>query len=242
MAYRLLLRSVSFLLLAGLAACGADESRRAIQEETASFDSYSPAPRPLFEREEEDEDLPTVVFLGDSLTAGLGLPEDEAYPAVLEELLAREGTDVRVVNAGVSGDTSAGGLARLSWVLRQEPDVLVVELGPNDGLRGIDLSSTEANLRSIIGEAREAGAEVLLAGLKLPPNYGPDYAGQFEEMYARIAEEMEVPMVPFLLEGVGGEPELNLPDGLHPNTEGHRIVADNVLPHLKPLLDPEEEG
>ncbi len=177
-----------------------------------------------------------VVFLGDSLTAGYGLGEEQAYPALLGEMLAAEGAPVRVVNAGVSGDTSAGGLSRLDWILRQKPDAVVVELGPNDGLRGLPLEMTEKNLREIVTRCRAAGARVLLVGMQIPPNYGPDYAGAFRDLYPRLAEELGVPLVPFLLAGVGGEPDLNLPDGLHPNAEGHRIVARNVLPYLREVL------
>jgi acyl-CoA thioesterase-1 len=185
---------------------------------------------------------PLVVFLGDSLTAGYGLPEADAYPALIEAALAAEGRPVRVVNAGVSGDTSAGGLARLDWVLRLEPDVVVVELGPNDGLRGLPLEATEANLRRIVERSRAAGARVLLAGMLIPPNYGPDYAGRFAAIYPRLAAELDVPLVPFLLEGVGGELDLNLADGIHPNAAGHRRLADNVMPHLRPLVVGAEAG
>lgn len=195
------------------------------------------------EAHEGDDDRLTVLFLGDSLTAGLGLAEDEAYPAVVGELLEERGLEVRVVNAGLSGDTTAGGLERLDWVLRRRPDVVVLELGPNDGLRGLPLDDTEANLRRLVEGARESGARVLLAGLQIPPNYGPDYARRFQEMYPRIAEEMDVPLIPFLLEGVGGEPDYNLPDGIHPNARGQRMLAENVVPHLVAMLGEEgEEG
>ena len=179
---------------------------------------------------------PVVVFLGDSLTAGLGLPEDRTYPALLEGRLARENTPVRVVNAGVSGDTTAGGLTRLAWLLRQKPSVVVVGLGANDALRGLPLEMTERNLREIIGQARASGAAVLLLGMRIPPNYGDAYAGAFDKLYSRIARELAVPLVPFLLEGVGGHPELNLADGLHPSERGHEIVATNVYPFLAALL------
>jgi acyl-CoA thioesterase I len=179
---------------------------------------------------------PRVVFLGDSLTAGYGLAEEQAFPARLGELLAVEGRPIDVVNAGVSGDTSAGGVARLDWILRQKPDVVVVELGPNDGLRGLPLGMTEANLRTLVEGSRAAGARVLLVGMQLPPNYGPEYAGAFRALYPRLARELDVPLVPFLLASVGGEPGLNLGDGLHPNVEGQRIVARNVLPYLRDLL------
>lgn len=181
-------------------------------------------------------DRPRVVFLGDSLTAGYGLAETEAWPARVAAALAAEGMPIQAINAGVSGDTSAGGLSRVDWILRSEPDVVVVELGPNDGLRGLPLDATEENLREIVRRIEAAGAEVLLAGLQIPPNYGPDYAGRFRDLYPRLAAELGVPLVPFLLEGVGGEPDLNLPDGIHPNAAGHRIVAENVLPHLEPLV------
>jgi acyl-CoA thioesterase-1 len=194
-----------------------------------------PAPSP-------SEPRPRVVFLGDSLTAGLGLEEDQAFPALVGERLAAEGRPVAVVNAGVSGDTTAGGLARLDWVLRQRPAVVVVELGPNDGLRGLPLAMTEANLREIVEKCRAAGARVLLVGMRIPPNYGPDYAGAFRDLYPRLARDLGVPLVPFLLEGVGGEPDLNLPDGIHPNPAGHRRLAENVLPHLRALLAEQSGG
>ena len=177
-----------------------------------------------------------VVFLGDSLTAGYGLNEGQAYPARLAERLATEGLPFRAVNAGVSGDTSAGGLARLDWVLSSQPDVVVVELGPNDGLRGLDLEMTETNLRRIVTRIQEAGARVLLVGMRIPPNYGPDYAGRFAALYPRLAEELDVPLVPFLLQGVGGVPALNQGDGIHPTAEGQRRVAANVAPYLEPLV------
>jgi len=177
-----------------------------------------------------------VVFLGDSLTAGLSLDEAQAFPALVEDLLEENGLTVDVVNGGVSGDTSAGGLRRLSWLLRQNPDILVLELGANDGLRGLDLATTEENLRQIVAQAREAGSQVLLLGMMIPPNYGPDYATGFEEMYVRLADEFEIASMPFLLEGVAADPKLNLPDGIHPNAEGHTIIAQNLLPYLEPLV------
>lgn len=181
--------------------------------------------------------LPTVVFLGDSLTAGYQLPEELAWPALLEERFADDGLPFRGVNAGVSGDTSAGALARLDWVLRAEPDVVVVELGANDALRGQDLQATEANIREIVERLRDEGVATLLVGLQIPPNYGPDYAHDFTAIFPRLAEEHGLPLVPFLLEGVGGDPELNLGDGVHPNAQGHRVVADTVAPYLRPLVE-----
>jgi acyl-CoA thioesterase-1 len=186
--------------------------------------------------EENAHGAPLVVFLGDSLTAGLGLAEDQAWPALLERQLAAAGTPIRPVNAGVSGDTSAGGLRRLPWLLRQRPDVLVVELGANDGLRGQPLEGVEANLRSIVERARASGARVLLLGLRVPPSLGADYSREFAALYPRLARELDVPLVPFLLEGVAGRPELNQPDGIHPNAAGQRQVAEVVRPYLGRLL------
>ncbi len=179
---------------------------------------------------------PKVAFLGDSLTAGYTLPLEEAFPARLAELLAAAGRPITAVNAGVSGDTTAGGLARLGWVLAQRPDVLVVELGANDGLRGLPLEATEANLRAILRRGREAGASVVLLGLRLPPNYGAEYTAAFAAMYTRLAAEPGVAFVPFFLAGVAGHAELNLADGIHPNAAGHRRVAANLLPHLERAL------
>jgi acyl-CoA thioesterase-1 len=177
-----------------------------------------------------------VVFLGNSLTAGLGLSAEEAWPMLLTGQLADAGTPIRAVNAGVSGDTSAGGLRRLDWLLRQRPDVVVVELGANDGLRGQPLAGVEANLRTIVARSRAAGARVLLVGLRVPPSLGGDYAREFAALYPRLARELDVPLVPFLLEGVAGDPDLNLPDGIHPNADGQRRVAAVVRPHLERLL------
>lgn len=177
-----------------------------------------------------------VVFLGDSLTAGLGLGLEQTYPSLVAELLAARGLPIRVVNAGVSGDTTAGGLARLDWVLAQRPDLLVVGLGANDGLRGLPLGEVEANLRRIVERARGSGSKVLLLGMQIPRSYGPDYADAFADLYPRVARELGVPLVPFLLDGVAGVAELNLEDGIHPNAEGHRRLAATVEPHLERLL------
>ena len=180
---------------------------------------------------------PLVVFLGDSLTAGLGLDQDQAYPALLGERLGRAGDRVRVLNAGVSGDTTAGGLRRLDWLLRQHPAVLVVCLGANDGLRGTPIEEIEANLRSIVRRSQAAGARVLLLGMRMPPNYGPDYAGRFAAIYPRLARELGVPLVPFLLAGVGGDPSLNQADGIHPTARGQAILADTVMPYLRRVVE-----
>lgn len=179
---------------------------------------------------------PLVLFLGDSLTAGYGLGEEEGFPALVGEELGRRGLGVRVVNAGVSGDTSAGGLARVDWLLEQRPAIVVVGLGANDGLRGLSVAATEENLRAIVRRCRASGAAVLLLGMRIPPNYGADYTEAFASLYPRLARELEVPLVPFLLSGVAARPELNLADGIHPNADGQRIVAGTVLSHLEPLV------
>jgi acyl-CoA thioesterase-1 len=179
-----------------------------------------------------------MVFLGDSLTAGLGLAEEEAYPAIVGRLLAERGIEVRVVNAGVSGDTSAGGLARVDWVLSLQPEILVVALGANDGLRGQPVAAIESNLREIVRRARAAGSRVLLVGMKMPPNYGPEYTRDFEALYLRLARELDLPFLPFLLAGVATIPQLNQPDGIHPTAEGQQRVARLVMKALLPLLTP----
>ena len=179
---------------------------------------------------------PLVVFLGDSLTAGHGVAEDQAFPALLGASLAAAGHRVRVLNAGVSGDTTAGGSRRLEWLLSQEPAVVVVGLGANDGLRGLPLEQTEINLRAIVTRALDSGARVLLLGMLVPPNYGPEYAPAFAALFPRIAEDLEVPLVPFLLEGVGGRPDLNQGDGIHPTAEGHRIMARTLHPWLEAIV------
>jgi acyl-CoA thioesterase-1 len=177
-----------------------------------------------------------IVALGDSLTAGLGLSPEEAYPALLEARLAQEGYDYRVVNAGVSGDTSAGGLRRIDWALKLGPEIVIVALGANDGLRGLPPTAMRDNLLAIVQRARNAGARVLLAGMQLPPNYGTSYTQSFEKVFADVAQTARVPLIPFLLQGVGGEARLNLPDGIHPNAEGQRRIAEHVWPYLQPLL------
>ncbi len=181
-------------------------------------------------------DAPVIVALGDSLTAGFGVAPDEAFPARLEERLRREGYACRVVNAGVSGDTSAGGLRRVDWVLRTKPDVVIVALGANDGLRGLSVSSLRDNLEAIVRRVQASGARVLMAGMRMPPNYGAAFTEEFAAAYRDVARRTGIPLLPFLLDGVAANPALNLPDGIHPNADGHRIIADRVWPHVKPLL------
>jgi acyl-CoA thioesterase-1 len=177
-----------------------------------------------------------IVALGDSLTAGLGVAPDEAYPALLEARLRAAGFDYRVVNAGISGDTSAGGLRRLDWVLRSRPDVAIVALGANDGLRGLPVAALRDNLTAIVTRMGEAGARVLLVGMRLPPNYGDAYARDFADAFRGVAQRTAVAFMPFLLEGVAAQPTLNQADGIHPNAAGHRAIADRVWTSLQPLL------
>ncbi len=177
-----------------------------------------------------------VVVLGDSLAAGLGLPADLAFPALVEAALRERGLDVEVVNAGVSGDTSAGGLARLEWVLRRPADVLIVELGGNDALRGRDLAATEANLRELVRRGRAAGSTVVLLGMDVPTNYGPDYGAAFAALYPRVAEEEGAILVPGFVRDLVGDPLLIQPDGLHPTAAGQQRLARTLLPTLAEVL------
>ena len=178
----------------------------------------------------------TIAVLGDSLSAGYGLPESEAFPAVVESLLRGRGHSVRVLNAGVSGDTTAGGLNRLDWILRQRPEILVVELGGNDALRGQPLENIEANLRAIVTGARAAGARVLLLGMDLPTNYGPDYSSGFAAIYERIGDDEGVSLVPGFMREVGLDQSLLQADGLHPTAEGQRRLAASLIEPLEQMI------
>lgn len=179
----------------------------------------------------------TILFLGDSLTEGYGLEEDESFPSLIENKLAENGYDnVRVVNAGVSGSTSASGLSRLQWYIRSQPDLMVLSLGANDGLRGLDTEQMAANLSQTIEYAQENGLKVVLTGMVIPPNYGPEYTEAFARVFFDLASKYEVEFLPFLLENVAAIPELNQADGIHPNVEGTKIVANTLYEFLKPLL------
>lgn len=180
---------------------------------------------------------PRIVALGDSLTAGLGLQPASAYPALLEQRLKEHGMDYEVVNAGISGDTSAGGLERLDWALQGDVRVLIVALGANDGLRGLPLDQLRGNLSQIIERAQARGITVVLAGMEAPPNYGRDYIARFHQVYPELAAQYRIALVPFLLQNVAGNTSLNQRDGIHPTLEGARIVADNVWSVLKPIAE-----
>jgi len=180
----------------------------------------------------------SIVFYGDSLTAGYGLAPENAFPAIVAELIRDSGKEYKVVNAGVSGETSSGGLTRINWVINQQIDIFVLELGANDGLRGIPPERTSQNLQAIINKVKEKypKCDIIMVGMMVPPNMGPDYARKFAGIYPNLVETNDLGFIPFLLEGVAGNPELNLPDGIHPNIEGHKIVANNVMVVLKPFL------
>lgn len=179
-----------------------------------------------------------MVFLGDSLTAGFGLDPEEAYPAAIAKRMRETGIDLEVVNAGLSGDTTAAGLRRTAWVLRRPVAVFVLALGGNDGLRGIPPAETERNLQAIIDAVRQAQpkAQIVLTGMQSPPNMGPDFTEAFRALFPRLAEKNGLPFVPFLLEGVAGIPEMNQPDGIHPTAEGQRHIAGVLWPVLEPVL------
>jgi acyl-CoA thioesterase I len=180
---------------------------------------------------------PRIVMLGDSLTAGLGLPAHAAYPSLLQERLKAQGLDYAVVNAGVSGDTSADALSRLDWALQGDVRVLVVALGGNDALRGLPVDQLQKNLAQIIERAQSRGIDVILAGMEAPPNYGRDYIVSFHKVYPTLAMQYHVALVPFLLQGVAGIDTLNQRDGIHPTAAGARLVADNVWAVLKPIAE-----
>ncbi|MGQ0666755.1 MAG: arylesterase [Nitrospiraceae bacterium] len=180
---------------------------------------------------------PRIVAFGDSLTAGLGVSADESYPAQLQRRLDDLDYRYRVINAGVSGDTTAGGVRRVPWVLSSKPDLVILELGGIDGLRGLSLEQTKSNLSEIIRRLQQAGVTVILAGMKLPPNYGPEYMAGFEAIYPALAKQYHLPLIPFFLEGVAASPTLNQADGIHPTKEGYRMIVERILKTLGPLLD-----
>ncbi len=192
---------------------------------------------PFSAREEARADAPRVIVaLGDSLTAGSGVAPDETYPARLQERLTGEGYGYRVMNAGVSGDTTAGALRRVDWVLRARPEIAIVALGANDGLRGQSVTAMRDNLAAIVRRLEAAGVRVLVAGMRVPPNYGDDFARAFAAVFPEVARATGAAFMPFLLDGVATIPALNQPDGLHPNADGHRVIADRLWPYLTPLL------
>ncbi len=185
------------------------------------------------------EAAPRIVAFGNSLTAGLGVSPDQSYPAQLQRRLREAGYHHEVINAGVSGDTTTGGLRRLDWILKSRPSMVILELGANDGLRGQPLSLMASNLAKIIDGLRQAGVEVVLAGMQIPPNYGLDYTTGFASLFERLARDHSVALIPFFLEGVAARKELNQADGIHPTAEGYRIVSQTVFDVIEPLLKKE---
>ncbi len=179
---------------------------------------------------------PVLVCLGDSLTAGRGLTPEEAFPALLQKKLRADALPWRVVNAGISGDTTAGGLRRIEWVLKAKPRAVLIALGANDGLRGVPVAEATANLDAIVVRLQKAQVAVFLAGMRLPVNYGEDYRTAFDAMFPTLAKQRQIPLLPFLLEGVAMVPDLNQADGIHPTAVGQQRVADHVYAFVKPLL------
>lgn len=242
---RLLSAALALVLAFGLAASGCDQG----SEPPASIET-SRAPRDGFgQRLGTDvtsqpgrstaavrEERPRIVAFGDSLTAGLGVAQEEAYPAQLQRRLEAAGYKYRVINAGVSGDTTAGGVRRIDWVLNSKPSIVILELGANDGLRGIDPAQTRANLETIIGRLQAAGVTVVLAGMKLPPNYGKDYTGRFAAIYPDLAAKYRIPLMPFFLDGVAAREVLNQADGIHPTEAGYRVIVENLFATLEGYL------
>jgi acyl-CoA thioesterase I len=185
---------------------------------------------------EAGDTRPKIVAFGDSLTAGFGVSGEDAYPAQLQRRLDELDYGYRVINAGVSGDTTAGGLRRVAWVLAGKPDIVILELGANDGLRGLSLEQTRSNLGKTIQQLQQAGVTVILAGMKLPPNYGQDYTKGFEAIYPALARQYRLPLIPFFLEGVAASSALNQADGIHPTKAGYRIIVEQVLKTLGPVI------
>jgi acyl-CoA thioesterase-1 len=212
-----------------IAGCRSDGSPGKAGADPSPAATESPAPAV--------SNLPVIVAFGDSLTAGFGLSEDQAYPTLLQRKLDEKGHKYRVINAGISGDTSAGGARRIEWTLDPNVKFLILELGGNDALRGQPVSELKKNLAVIIEKAKSRGVTVVLAGMEAPPNLGPEYTLEFRQAFRDLAKKYDLPFIPFVLEGVGGHPELNQPDGIHPNAEGEKILTENVWRVLEPLLD-----
>lgn len=189
---------------------------------------------------DHEKERPVIVAFGDSLTAGLGLPVEQAYPAQLERRLREAGYPHRVINAGVSGDTTAGGVRRVDAVLSHHPMLIIVEFGANDGLRGLPLSQSRTNLAAMLDRFRSARVPVILAGMKLPPNYGPEYTEEFAAIFPDLARTYGATLMPFFLDGVATRPQLNQEDGLHPTTEGYSVIVNQMWPLIEPLLKASE--
>jgi len=221
----------SFLFLWVLPGCDQKKDSLSAGEEQENLLLIETREKPKTEKK-----VRTLVAFGNSLTAGLGVEPTQNYPSILQEKLNQTGYFYRVINAGVSGDTTAGGLRRVEWVLRNNPEVVILELGANDGLRGLQLSLTYQNLEKIIEKFQRAGVTIMLAGMKLPRNYGEEYTMEFEKMYQDLSTKYNLPLIPFFLEGVALKPDLNQSDGFHPTGKGYQKVVENIWPLLIPLL------
>lgn len=219
-----------------MSACGQSNSNQ--NENTTSIDSAGLIDQNGGNEETVESDEKIIMFFGNSLTAGYGVNPGEAFPALIQEKIDSLNFNYEVINAGLSGETTASGENRVEWILKQKVDIFILELGANDGLRGIDLKETKENLQGIINKVEETypDAKIVLTGMQIPPNMGPEYATRFREIFPELAEENNIQLIPFLLQGVGGEPELNLADGIHPNEAGHKILAENVWSVLRDIM------
>ena len=214
-------------------ACGSSQetasSQQAVPEASTKMD--------------QKESKPIILFFGNSITAGYQLAVEQAFPAIIQQWMDSLGYDYQAVNAGLSGETTASGKNRIEWLLRTVPDIFVLELGANDGLRGLPLEETPKNLQSIIDQVKAANPDVkiIIAGMRVPPNLGQEYTSGFERIFPKIAKDNEATLIPFILEKVAGIPELNLPDGIHPTPEGHLLLAETVWQYLQPILVKSED-
>ena len=225
-----------FVLLICLVGCEGQEPSLSTENLQNPSAVQSSGPAGSTKTNSPSQGLPRIVAFGNSLTAGLGVSPDQSYPSLLQERLDKAGYHYQVINAGVSGDTTAGGLRRIDWVLKSHPAIVIVELGANDALRGQPLAAMYSNLDMIISRLQDAETAVVLAGMKIPPNYGQEYTAGFSSMFEQLAREHGITLIPFLLEGVAAQPELNQADGIHPTAAGYQIVADTVMKALEPLL------
>ncbi|MHB1178360.1 MAG: arylesterase [Daejeonella sp.] len=224
-----MIKNISYFMLISLlmlSACGSGDNKT---PKTETADSLAKA---------DTKPTKTILFFGNSLTAGLGVEPDEAFPALIENKIDSLNLPYKVINAGLSGETTAAGKARINWLLKQKVDVFVLELGANDGLRGIPVTETSKNLQDIVDQvkAKYPDVKLVMTGMEVPPNMGGKYASEFRDIFRQIAEKNNMVLIPFLLDKVGGVPDLNQPDGIHPTPEGHKILAENVWAILKGVL------
>jgi acyl-CoA thioesterase-1 len=227
----LLLFPALLMLFFIMAGCGNENANTAAEEKTSTE-------KPNTEEVTKKKEEKVILFFGNSLTAGLGLKEEETFTYIIDQRLDSLGVPYTVVNAGLSGETSAGGLGRIEWVLQQPIDIFVLELGANDALRGIDLQSTRENLSGILDNVKEQypEADLIVAGMLAPPNMGPEYTEEFKSIFPALAKEYNAGLIPFLLDGVAGDPAMNQEDGIHPNAKGEKVVVENIWPVLEEYL------